>query len=295
MAARKLTEDYIISKIDELPTLPTIIYELNQVINDPMSSTNEIEKIMVNDVSITTKVLKLANSAYYAIPGGVTTLARAIAYLGFDTVNQLVLSSSIVSALKIDGPPVFEMGAFWKHCIGVGIASEVIAKEVNHPLPSDLFTSGLVHDMGKIALLTIQADSVIEVVQFAEKNDLSFSDAEKELHAFTHTHIGGLLAEKWRLPLVMQACVKHHHKKESNQREGISSDLSQSVDMVYLANILIHALQFGNSGHTKRTGAPKEIMERLAIDPTEGFKKLLFQIKSSLASAEEFIKIIGSE
>ena len=293
MPAYKLTEDFIVSKIDELPTLPTVIYELSRIINDPMSSTNDIEKIMENDISITTKVLKLANSAYYAIPGGVTSLSRAIAYLGFDTVNQLILSSSIISALEFEGDTEFDMNDFWKHCIGVGIAAEVIAKEVNHPMPSDLFTSGLVHDMGKIALFSMQPDSLLEVKENALDKNLSYIDSEKDLDIFTHTKVGGMLAKKWQLPPVMLACIEYHHNKIPNARGGISADLSQSVDIVFLANILIHALQFGNSGHNKRAGAPKDLMERLTIDPTEGFKSLLLKIKNSLGQADEFIRVIG--
>ncbi len=84
MQARQLTKENILSRLDELPSLPAIVYELSKVINDPMSSTNDVEKLMSSDQSLTMKVLKLVNSAYYAIPGGVSSLSRAIAYIGFD-------------------------------------------------------------------------------------------------------------------------------------------------------------------------------------------------------------------
>ncbi len=108
-AAPKLSQDYLISKLDELPTLPTIVYELSQVIGDPMSSTSDVEDIMKNDQSLTTKVLRLVNSAYYAIPGGVSNLGRAIAYIGFDTVHQLVLSASIINALDVKDSNGFDL------------------------------------------------------------------------------------------------------------------------------------------------------------------------------------------
>src|SRR4249920_2508515 len=108
-SAPKKDYNQIVEKLDDLPTLPTVVYELSQLINDPMSSTNEIEKVMEQDQSLTTKVLKLINSAYYGIPGGVSRLSRAIGYLGFDTVNQLVLSTSIIKALEIKGPTRFDM------------------------------------------------------------------------------------------------------------------------------------------------------------------------------------------
>src|SRR4051812_46579450 len=98
-AAEKPSSFQIADRLDELPTLPTIVYELSKVINDPMSSTADIEHIMAGDQSMTAKVLRLANSAYYAIPGGVANLQRAIAYIGYDAIHQLVLSASIINAL----------------------------------------------------------------------------------------------------------------------------------------------------------------------------------------------------
>src|ERR1035437_1814036 len=100
MEAHQLTQESITSRLDNLPSLPSIVYELSQVINDPMSSTTDVEKIMANDLSLTSTVLSLVNSAYYAIPGGVSSLSRALGYIGFETVNQLVLSASILKVLE---------------------------------------------------------------------------------------------------------------------------------------------------------------------------------------------------
>ena len=99
--AQKLNEEYISEKVEELPTLPTIVYELTQVINDPMSSTKDVESIMENDQAMTTKVLKLVNSAYYAIPGGVSNLARAIELIG-DRWTLLILRSALYGVRRFD-------------------------------------------------------------------------------------------------------------------------------------------------------------------------------------------------
>lgn len=292
-AAPKLSHEYLLSKLDELPTLPTIVYELSQVISDPMSSTSDVEKIMENDVSLTTKVLKLVNSAYYAIPGGVSNLGRAIAYIGFDTVHQLVLSASIINALDVKGPSEFDMNQFWTHSVGVGIASETIAKAAGHATPADLFTCGLVHDMGKVALFTIDREAMIKIVHKANEEQTSYNEAEKALGIPEHTEIGKMLAEKWRLPGQIQAVANYHHQDNNMKRGGISADLNQVVDIVFLANLLTHALKFGNSGHHKINGVNPEVMKRLTIDPQTGFKKLLVELKASLERAADFVRVIG--
>ncbi|MCC7405474.1 MAG: HDOD domain-containing protein [Bdellovibrionales bacterium] len=294
-AATKLNHEFLLTKLDELPTLPTIVYELSQVISDPMSSTTDVEKIMQNDVSLTTKVLKLVNSAYYAIPGGVSNLGRAIAYIGFDTVHQLVLSASIINALDTKGPSEFDMNQFWTHSVGVGIAAETIAKTVGHSLPADLFTCGLVHDMGKVALFTIDRESMLAIVQKARGSELSYLEAEQAMGLPTHAEIGKMLGEKWRLPQQIQAVALHHHQENNMKRGGISSDLNQVVDIVFLANLLVHALKFGNSGHSKILGVSQDVMKRLTVGSNTEFKTLLKQIKTNLEKAADFIRIIGSQ
>ena len=292
-AARKISTDDVISRLEELPTLPTIVHELSQIINDPMCSTTDIESLMSSDQSLTVKVLKLVNSAYYAIPGGVSNVARAIAYLGYDTVYQLVLSASILDALGTQSCDEFNIKEFWKHSLGVAVASETIGKWCRHPQPADLFTCGLVHDMGKIALYSLSKETFLQVVAGTRAGALSYREAEIEIDVPRHTQIGFRLAQRWRLPGQIQAVVKWHHQKEASLRGGLSADLNATVDTVYLANLLTHALKFGNSGHLKIAGAPMEVMGRLAINPQTDLKKLLLEIKSGLDRASDFLRVLG--
>lgn len=293
MEAVQLSQDYILSKLDELPTLPSIVYELSKVVNDPMSSTADVEKLMANDQSLTTKVLKMVNSAYYAIPGGVSSLSRAIAYIGFDTVNQLVLSASILNALQTKGPQLFDFNLFWRHSIGVAIASETIAKFVRHPTPADLFTCGLVHDMGKVALYTIAPELVVRLSELAEEKQITYLEAETELDVPRHTMIGQALAQRWNLPSAIQAVIKHHHSFDTNVRGSLTAEINLNVDIVILANLLTHALKFGRSGHRKILGAPGEVLQRLTIDPNKDMKPILQEIKIGHQKATDFLRVLG--
>ena len=281
----------LLEKLDELPTLPSIVYELSQLINDPMSSTNEIERVMEQDQILTTKVLKLINSAYYSIPGGVTRLSRAIGYLGFDTVNQLVLSTSIMKALEVKGPTRFDLNQFWQHAIGVGIAGETIAKFTRHKNPPDLFTAGLVHDIGKIAVYIIDPDLFMDTIKHALDNNMSVAEAEEATGVPKHETVGQILAKKWNLPLSIQVAIQFHHQKDTQRRLGIGPELTRNVDIILLANLLTHALKFGNSGHGKVQGAPKVVLERLTITQNQ-LPKVIEDIRQGLTAAEGFLKII---
>lgn len=293
-AAKKLTTDSIISRLDELPSLPSIVYELSQVVNDPMSSTTDVEKLMSNDQSLTMKVLKLVNSAYYAIPGGVSSLSRAIAYIGFDTVNQLVLSTSILQALEVKGEVGIDLPGLWKHAMGTAITSETIAKQIGHSQPVDLFTGGLLHDMGKVALYTLEPETMTTLVAHARTHGVSTYEAETQLQIPNHAVIGQALALKWNLPVHVRSVIRYHHVKDHNQRGGgLTTDIHRNVDIVFLANILVHALKFGNSGHDKILGAPKDVLERLTISPETGLKPLIQQIKIDLDRGQDFLRVLG--
>lgn len=288
----RLSVSEIAARLDDIPTLPTIVYELSRIINDPMSSTSEVEKIMANDISLTTKVLRLANSAYYAIPGGVSSLQRAIAYIGYDTINQLTLSASIVKALEIESSGIFSTKEFWKHSLGVAMAAEVIAREVKYKTPSDLFTCGLVHDMGKVATMIITPAQFEEIIIHANEHGLSTTEAEEALSAPSHTRVGFELAVKWRLPGQIQNAIANHHEKDPALRGNLSQEANLVADIVYLANLLIHALQFGNSGHKKVLGLPRDVLERLSISQ-ESLRDLIAKVKEKIQNAEGFLKIIG--
>lgn len=286
--------DFLLQSLESLPSLPVIVYELTQLINDPMSSTSEIEKVMINDQSMTTKVLRLVNSAYYTIPGGVTSVSRAIAYLGFDTVNQLVLGSAIIDSIKCDDNDYFKLEAFWQHSVGVAIASETIAKHLNISKQTDIFTSGLVHDMGKIALANIAPDILIQSCRIAQAAGISLDEAEKQLGAPQHTEVGYLLAKRWKLPSLIENSVRHHHQTDPLRRGGASSEMNQAIDIVMLANLLTHAIKFGASGHDKVMGAPKSLLDRLGINQ-ESIKTVMIKIKEAIKSADGFLQIIGKK
>jgi HD-like signal output (HDOD) protein len=291
-AAKELLYTYtdITRKLEELPTLPTVVYELTRIINDPMSSTREIEAVLENDVALTARILKVANTAYYSIPGGCTNLNRAIAFLGFDTLSQLVTSTSIIDAFKVMNDGEFNIQQFWKHSIGVGVAAETIAKELKHPMPSDLFAAGLVHDMGKVAIAAFDANIPDQIAKYAKEHNLTFLEAEIKLLLPLHTVIGHKLAEKWKLPPFMHAAIHYHHELKTESRGNLSSELNQIVDIIYLANLITHALRFGHSGHQKTKSVPTELMGRLGMTAKDDFMTLAKIIKTSLEKSEELVK-----
>src|SRR5271170_1134879 len=117
--AQKTNEDYseLLAKLQDIPTLPVVAMKVNELINDPNSSSADIAAVLKKDQVLTAKVLRLVKSSYYSIPGGVADVQRALAFLGFNTLAQLVLSLSIFSVFKRNGKGEFSMLDFWKHAL----------------------------------------------------------------------------------------------------------------------------------------------------------------------------------
>src|SRR6476659_3418872 len=87
----------LLQKLEDIPTLPVVAMKVNELINDPTSSSADIAEVLKKDQVLTAKILRLVNSTYYSIPGGVADVQRALAFLGFNTLAQLVLSLSLFS------------------------------------------------------------------------------------------------------------------------------------------------------------------------------------------------------
>src|ERR1700744_5093593 len=121
--AKKSNADYsdLLSKLHDIPTLPVVAMKVNELINDPNSSSSDIAEVLKKDQVLTAKILRLVNSSYYAIPGGVEDVECALAFLGFNTLAQLVLSLSVFSLFKTLGSDKLLMLDFWKHALGTGV------------------------------------------------------------------------------------------------------------------------------------------------------------------------------
>jgi putative nucleotidyltransferase with HDIG domain len=221
--------DQALGKIKELPTLPDVVFKVNEVVNDPTTSAQDLENVISRDQAIAAKVLKLVNSAFYGLPGRVDTLSRAIPLLGFSTVRNLVMSVSIFDVSSITGVDIKE---FWRHSFATSTIAQAIARADGLPDAESQSLAGLLHDVGKVLMFQHYPKHVHVIMETMEKKGISFIQAEKSLFSTDHAEIGAAIAEKWSFPVNIRAAIAYHHKPDS------AGELSDFVSVTAAANLL---------------------------------------------------------
>src|SRR3989339_1068728 len=130
----------ITEKVTGLPTLPRVIQEITNLMQNPRTSAEEVGRAITMDQSLASKVLRLVNSAFYGFPGRINTITHAIVILGFNTVKNIVLTASIFEKLGgRGGSQSFDLEKFWLHSIGTGVVGREIARKINFRFQEEVF------------------------------------------------------------------------------------------------------------------------------------------------------------
>ncbi len=252
--------DEILSQLHTIPALPVSATRVLKLIRDPNSSMGDIMKVIEYDPGLTSDVLRLANSAYFAGPRKISSLREAGVLFGTNWIHQMVLVSAIFPLASrplrgYDLPP----GDLLNHLLAVAVATEQLARLLNRPVPSYAFTAGLLHDIGKIVLGTFVEVDVEPIRKLAFEHQVSFEDAERRVLGIDHAEVGGALLDSWQLPENVVAAVRWHHHPSQCPGDSLMADLVHVAD-----NLCIECgLGIGVDGLNYRPEA--EVVERLHL------------------------------
>ncbi|MEA1997149.1 MAG: HDOD domain-containing protein, partial [Gemmatimonadota bacterium] len=205
----------ITQSIISLPTLPTVVAKMIQMIDDPKSSARSLSRLIRSDQVLTARILRLANSSFYGFPNPIASVNLAIVALGYETVKNLGLSVSVISRFAKAGQEdeLLDYSRFWEHSVGVAVASRMLARM--HGLPeieSEAFVAGLIHDLGKVILSQYQTARYSEALRIVENRRVLLARAEERVFGVDHSEVGGWLAERWNLPGSLVEAIRLHHR-----------------------------------------------------------------------------------
>ena len=288
---KALNADAVLARLDDLPTLPFVALRVGELVNDPRAGARDIAKVMRDDPSLPARVLKLVNSSYYAIPGGVADVTRAISFVGFNTLYQLVLSVSVLRALPKPSGSTFDAAGLWLHSLAVGSCAEVLARRIGHREPGACFTAGLLHDVGKIALAITAPDRFIQAVAAAGRSGEDMSAAEREAGLPPHDRVGSRLARRWKFPASLLVPIELHHDPRPEARRDLAPSLQAMVDVIIAADAICRLHHLGQSGSPSPDKVEPEILARIGLLPTH-VDELYSQLMRRLEASKAFLELV---
>ena len=212
---RHMDAKAILAKIDRLsdiPSLPSILSEASRLLQDPDVTSQQLARLIEKDQSITAKILRLVNSAFYGCQSRISDVNSAVVLMGFNTVRNAIISISVIKAFaNIKDMEQFKVEDFWRHALAVAITSRHIAVQFNSRATDESFVAGLLHDIGKVILSQWFRDLFVDSWKLARDTGIPFIQAENALSPLNHAQIGAHLAKKWRLPSDFAEAIRWHH------------------------------------------------------------------------------------
>jgi HD-like signal output (HDOD) protein len=202
----------ILHNVKDLPPMPQTVLKAREIIANPRSDFKDLADLFETDQAIAAKILKLANSPYYGFGGKVSSIQRASVILGHKTLGELISMGGASSILgkRLDGYGL-DAGALWKHSLAVAFGSRIIAQKVDPSLLNDAFTSGLIHDTGKLILDKYIAERWDEFEAFMANGDETFLNAEKTILELDHADVAFEVCKTWNIPKTLTIAIRYHH------------------------------------------------------------------------------------
>ncbi len=276
--------------IARMPSLSTTVVKVLETCNDPLASANDLKRVISLDPVLTGRVLKLINSAYFALGKSITSLTRAIIMLGVNTVKNLALSFAILKNMKGNGSfSAFTTEEFWLHCLGVGVVAKSLAA-VKGLLPTEqeeYFVAGLLHDLGKLPLNNQFPEEYLQVCKSVGKESEPFYLSEDRLLGIDHCRVGGMISQKWQLGVELVETMSYHHNPDDcteNNRDLVST--------IALANQIVIELKIGTAGDRISDSAMLDLLtDKVGVDygKLSDFHGLVFR---EIEKARIFLEIV---
>lgn len=248
MTAPRLTCADILGGVDDLPSLPAVVMELLGSIDQENIDISVLAKKVSNDPALTAKTLRLVNSSAFGLQVKATTIQQAMTFLGFESTRKLITAAALTGCFPAGRCPGFNDKVFWRHSIASAACARALARRVRFNADY-AFTAGLLHDIGRLVLVSRFPERYQAVLSLRDKNDSELIDAEQALLGVDHVDAGVALAEHWNFSDTMRQAIAYHHAPESPGAGFLAT-------IVHVASAIVHALDLA--------GNPDELVPRLS-------------------------------
>ena len=229
-----MTLDELLEQDSELFSLPEIYIRVSELMENENSASAQIGKVVETDPALSSRILKMVNSAFYGIPKTIASISQAITILGRDRLRQILIGTVLSGVFGKAQSPVLVMEDFWYHSVKTAILARHLGNdsEISNEAES-LFTAGLLHEIGRLIMAQKIPEQSSAIQKAIDMEGEDIMAAESRILGFTHCDVGGAFIEKWGLPALLADVAKFHHSPQ------LSESYTAETDIIYLANNLV--------------------------------------------------------
>jgi len=275
----------ITDRIHEVSSLPHVMIQVLEVVNNPETSVADLKDVVENDPALMARVIRTVNSAAYGLRVRVESVHRAISFLGFNEVRDLAVTASVADIFgKEIEVRTYRRRDLWRHLVCVALGARLIASRARIDRFEEAYLSGLLHDLG-IILTDQYLHSLFLKILEEVADDSPLCAIERRHLGFDHTELGSRVAENWRFPDHAVATIRFHHN--SDKCPPAHQAIVQAVEV---ANFLCTSKRISSMGVQNVPPPPHSAFDALSIRRND-LKVLWADLDKELAKAEELIKI----
>ena len=275
-----------IENTPDIPTLPSVASEILRVANNPMTSANDISNIIHKDQALTTKVLKLVNSAFYGFPGKIKTIQHAVVIIGFNKVKNIVMAASLFDLGKNNGKKLLNIPSFWTYSLTTAIAAQITIQYIEPKTsPDDVFVAGLIHSIGTLILDQVFPEEYARILQKQQADDYDIISLEKSELGFTHMQAGEWATEKWELPKMLRSCIRYY------PTPTLAKSDHKAVAAVHVGSIISKSLGINFESFDLATPFNKAVISKYELTVTK-LDEIIGKVIEELKLAQDFLDLI---
>jgi len=233
------TLKHLRSKIHEIPPMPEIWHQIQQILEQPDASAGELGAVISQDPILTAQILKMCNSSAYSTPGSaeVSNIPLAIARLGLDETSNVIFKTLAPEMGQSENMRQ-QIRYIWMHCQSVSSLTRLLAESCHNLERHDASLIGMLHDIGKLVILNLEPAEKLSQLKAAIDSGTDALQAESEQLGYTHIDAGMILALHWKLPKKVQHFISYHHHAGSLPVSSIPKELRHAMMTLNLAHLV---------------------------------------------------------
>ena len=221
-------------------SLPKIYFELQEALNDPEKTFQDLGEIIGFDPALSARMLKIVNSSFYGFPSKIETISHAISIIGMDQLTDLALSTLVIHQFRGIPNSLFNMEKYWRHSMACGVVARSLAEFRGEKNIERFYLAGILHDIGRLVIFKKEPALARDAFYRSKEKRENIYLSEQKLMGFDHADVGRELLKAWNLPPRLVEAVSGHHQPQT------AKEFSVDAAILHTSDYIVHIMQAGS-------------------------------------------------